>query len=337
MNKIEVRTFSLRAEDGGQASDPQYLLRGRAVSYNSLSKPMPSQRGFTFRELVVPGAFKRSLASGSDVLATFNHNDKDIPLGRTKSGTLRLSDGQQGLDFAVQLDKNNSEHRNLWSAVKRGDVSQCSFGFTADEDVFDDDDPSVKDDDGNRCSRRRIKGATLYSVDVVTNPAYDATSVSARSFVETLFPVRESRKSFETLLAEWRGFDEGLERMKAHRYALTRNDAVLAEIKERRAKSADYTPLTADEVYNLRREVESRMALDDLSADCPGGSTTSTKEDHEQAVDEHRCIARRCERATAEAHYTAAEAHALAAANPTSENRTAALVACKRCYRDLVN
>jgi HK97 family phage prohead protease len=336
-NRIEVRTsLSLRA-DGGQAADPQYLLRGRAVSYNSLSKPLPSQRGLTFRERVMPGAFKRSLASGSDVIATFNHNDQDIPLGRTKSGTLRLSDGPQGLDFAVQLDKNNSEHRNLFSAVSRGDVSQCSFGFVADEDEFDDDDPSVKDDNGNRCSRRSIKSATLHSVDVVTNPAYDATSVTARSakrFVNTLF--QNSTKSFEDQIFERTGYDPSLMRARAYRMAAEiRRDAVLAEIAEkRRAKAVNCSPLTADEVYNLRREVESRaIVMDDLSADCPGNSMTSTKDDHAQAVDAHRCIARRCERAAAESHHTAADAHSAAAENPTSENRTAALVACKRAFK----
>jgi HK97 family phage prohead protease len=186
VKKLELRHVELRA-DGGQVADAQMTLRGRAVTYNSLSKPMPSQRGFTFRERVLPLAFSKSLESASDVLCTLNHQTNAIPLGRTSAGTLQLSDGPQGLDFVVQLDKNNSEHRNLWSACKRGDISQCSWGFNTDDDGWDDGDADCTDDDGNRCARRTIRSAKLFSVDVVNSPAYNETSVQARSFANRLF------------------------------------------------------------------------------------------------------------------------------------------------------
>jgi HK97 family phage prohead protease len=72
--------------------------------------------------------FARSLKSGDDVVCQFNHGMKsDVVLGRTGNGTLVLTDGPKGLDFRCQLDPAQSFHRDLYSSVKRGDISECSF------------------------------------------------------------------------------------------------------------------------------------------------------------------------------------------------------------------
>src|SRR6266581_2316215 len=120
--KQEIRAFQLRAE-GDNASSPSYILRGRAITYNSLSAPIAN-----FRERIAPGAFAQHLRTQPDVKCLFNH-DANRVLGRSKNGTLALIDGKDGLDFVCQLDPNNTEHRNLHSSVKRGDIDGCSFAF----------------------------------------------------------------------------------------------------------------------------------------------------------------------------------------------------------------
>ena len=60
---------------------------------------------------------------------------------------------------------------NLYERVKRGDVDQCSFGFDILEESFEDRGTSV---------HWTIKKVKLYEVSVVTFPAYEDTSVSAR-------------------------------------------------------------------------------------------------------------------------------------------------------------
>lgn len=82
--KREQRSFAgaLRA-----ASDEgKFELRGYAASFGVLSQTLQEQ-GRQYREMIAPGAFKRSLAAGDDVKALFNH-DKNIILGRRASGTL---------------------------------------------------------------------------------------------------------------------------------------------------------------------------------------------------------------------------------------------------------
>ena len=184
--KIEIRSFkSLRALQGPQ-DEPLFLLAGRAVTYGALSAPIGH-----FRERVQAGAFTRSLAnSSSDCRCLFNHS-ADHVLGRQKNGTLTLIDGCDGLDFRCQLDPNQQTHRDLYSSVQRGDIDACSFAFNVDNsdgdgDTFDTD----VDERGQRFNRRTIKRANLFDCSIVTNPAYDATSVQARSFAVRLFPTR---------------------------------------------------------------------------------------------------------------------------------------------------
>ena len=61
---------------------------------------------------------------------------------------------------------------NLYERVKRGDVSQCSYGFDIlDQDVqYQDGEPTVW----------IIRKVRLYEVSVVTFPAYTDTSVEVR-------------------------------------------------------------------------------------------------------------------------------------------------------------
>src|SRR5713226_163265 len=79
----ETRTISnasLRAQSQGD----EMAISGYAASFNVLSQDLGG-----FREVVAPGAFKRSIDAGADVKALFNHDASRI-LGRTKSGTLKV-------------------------------------------------------------------------------------------------------------------------------------------------------------------------------------------------------------------------------------------------------
>jgi uncharacterized protein len=173
MQKTEIRTVAtaLRA-----ASSSDFKLEGTACSYNMLSKTLGS-----FVERISPGAFSRSLADKSqDVVCTFNHDNNKI-LGRLKNGTLTLKDSPDALRFSCQLDKKQQAHKDLYYAVQRGDISECSFAFSVENggESFSD----ARDERGQRITLRTITAAHLFDVSAVTNPAYGdgATQVNARS------------------------------------------------------------------------------------------------------------------------------------------------------------
>ena len=85
--------------------------------------------GDPYVEVVRQGAFTQTLAGGPDVPFLIGHNDMGVPLARTRSGTMQLSQDTRGLHVLAQMDGARSDVRNLASAVERGDLDEMSIGF----------------------------------------------------------------------------------------------------------------------------------------------------------------------------------------------------------------
>lgn len=120
-------------------------------------------------ESIAEGAFSDTL--GRDIRALIDHETR-LVLGRSKAGTLELREDSHGLWGKIRINPNDTDAMNLYERVKRGDVDQCSFGF---EILSEDTD--IKDDGSVHWTIKKVR---LYEVSVVTFPAYEETSVSAR-------------------------------------------------------------------------------------------------------------------------------------------------------------
>lgn len=120
-------------------------------------------------ETVDVGAF--DLARDKDVRALCNH-DSTLVLGRTTAGTLTLEVDGHGLFGDVKINPNDQDAVNLYERVKRGDVTQCSFGF----DILDE----LMEQEKGQPTVWHIRKVKLYEVSVVTFPAYEETGVKAR-------------------------------------------------------------------------------------------------------------------------------------------------------------
>ncbi|RGU89807.1 HK97 family phage prohead protease [Clostridium sp. AF15-17LB] len=119
-------------------------------------------------ESVANTAFDEALSD--DIRCLVDHETR-LVIGRTKAGTLTLKTDSRGLWGEAKINQNDSDAMNLYERVKRGDVDQCSFGFDIIEEEFEDKGNSV---------HWTIKKVKLYEVSVVTFPAYEDTSISAR-------------------------------------------------------------------------------------------------------------------------------------------------------------
>jgi len=158
----------------GKSEQPQ--LGGYAAKYGVRSHVIANQ----FRESINPGAFDRVLRTKPDVVALINHNANHL-LGRTTSGTLRLSSDAVGLRFEVDLP-NTSYAKDLYASVQRGDMSGCSFAFRlgAGMDYVVDHDNDDEEGDSPYPLRVIRDFEELADISIVTNPAYPETSVDAR-------------------------------------------------------------------------------------------------------------------------------------------------------------
>lgn len=173
----EIRTLDIQGlQTRSQGDSESNVIEGYAAVFNS-----PTDIWGMFTEIIAPGAFEDAIASNDDIRALFNHDWNNV-LGRTKSGTLRLSEDARGLKFEVDLP-NTTLARDLSESLKRGDISQCSFGFIPTSETWDYE-PEIP--------VRTINSVELHEISVVSIPAYEDTEVSLRS--------KKANKSFEQRL-----------------------------------------------------------------------------------------------------------------------------------------
>ena len=151
-------------------------------------------------ESIAPGAFKSSM--GRDVRALTNH-DTTLVLGRTKANTLKISEDSRGLFGSIRINPKDQDAMNLYERVKRGDVDQCSFGFDVTEEEAE-----FRDDDSVHWT---IKDLVLYEVSCCTFPAYEETSISARSAQRDEMIKRQRAAWKETMLKKLKGESDDAE------------------------------------------------------------------------------------------------------------------------------
>lgn len=173
----EIRTLDIQnLQTRSQGDSESNVIEGYAAVFNS-----PTDIWGMFTEVIAPGAFADAIVSNNDIRALFNHDWNNV-LGRTKSGTLRLSEDARGLKFEVDLP-NTTLAKDLSESLKRGDISQCSFGFVPTSETWDYE-PEIP--------VRTINSVELHEISVVSIPAYEDTEVSLRS--------KEANKSIEQRL-----------------------------------------------------------------------------------------------------------------------------------------
>lgn len=168
MSAIERRVVAAPMEVRASETDEGTpTMSGRAAVFNVIA-----EIAGLFREQIAPGAFATAIKE-DDVRALFNH-DPNYVIGRTTSGTLRLSEDEIGLRYEVD-PPNTSWANDLMVTIGRGDVSQSSFGFQVVREEW------TKPENRAELPTRTILEARLFDVSPVTYPAYASTTVSAEA------------------------------------------------------------------------------------------------------------------------------------------------------------
>ena len=173
-DKRQLRTVTTQFETREEGDSPH--ISGYFAVFDTNYEIAPGMS-----ESIAPGAFSRTLPGG-DIRALINH-DTTLVLGRTKAGTLELREDARGLWGDVTINPKDGDAMNLYERVKRGDVDQCSFGF---EIVSEETDFRA---DGS--VHWTITEVNLFEVSACTFPAYEATSISARTAQRDEIKARE--------------------------------------------------------------------------------------------------------------------------------------------------
>lgn len=123
-----------------------------------------------YKEIIARGAL-----DGADMSDTpFRYNHEGAVLARVRGNSMVLDVQDDGLHITADL-LDTTQARDCYELIKAGAVDKMSFAFTVKDDSYD-----------YKTHTRTIKAIDkLYDVSAVDYPAYDATSISARSYFDT--------------------------------------------------------------------------------------------------------------------------------------------------------
>lgn len=179
MKDIERRhiktDLEVRAENEGRT------ITGYAAVFNQ-----PADIG-SFTEEIETSFFEGRL--NDDVVALFNHDPNMILARNGVSMTLEVD--AVGLRYTFEAPDTTTGN-DVLKSIQRGDIKASSFAFTVEEMIFD-------YREGEKPHRRLVKAEKIYDVSPVTYPAYESTSVSARTeqLVSDLIKANEAENTKE--------------------------------------------------------------------------------------------------------------------------------------------
>jgi hypothetical protein len=159
LNKNEVKEMQKRSFTLTETE-----VQGRTI-YGQIRYMSPGVDMGGYVELISPNAFKNTLASGSKILALWNHSPGKV-LGNTKAGTLRLRNTSKALHFEIVMP-NNTLGNDTLETVRRGDVNGVSFGMKVSERHWN-----------HRAKPPQcfIDEAVLYEISLVSLPVYEGSA-----------------------------------------------------------------------------------------------------------------------------------------------------------------
>lgn len=171
MGKMETRMALL--EPASENEENKQLVEGYAAVFNQRTLIWESEwSGWKYMEVIDRNAFEG--ADMSDTVFKYNHGDIAMVLARTSNNTLIMNTDDKGLRISADIiDTNNG--RDVYKLIKRGDLNKMSFAFTVKNE-------RSESDRENKIYTRTITAFDkIYDVAVVDFPAYDGTSIQARS------------------------------------------------------------------------------------------------------------------------------------------------------------
>ena len=158
-----LQDFSLVPREEGSE---EYRVKGTAVVFDTPTVLFVSD-GIEYKEVIDRHAFDG--CDLSDVIFNYNHGGKVV--ARLRNKTLALHVTERGLEVEADLSGTQAG-RELYEEIDGGYIDKMSFSFSVREAKYD----SVTH------TRTITKVKKLYDVSAVDIPAYEETSISARSF-----------------------------------------------------------------------------------------------------------------------------------------------------------
>jgi len=167
MNK-EIRLSEIQLNN----ENNEMILEGYAIVFNKETLIGDEKRGFI--EAIDKNALEQTQMK--DVPLKYNHQDNFLVIARTRNESLTLVVDEVGLKIRAKL-LDTASNQDIYKMVQNGLLDKMSFAFSVKEQTWD---------RSGEIPKRMIKSIErLYDVSIVDTPAYEDTSIYARS-LETM-------------------------------------------------------------------------------------------------------------------------------------------------------
>lgn len=178
------KVYEVRAAD-----DENYMVEGYATVFNT-PYTLYDDGQYRLDEQVDPNAFANT--DMADVIMQYDHEGRVF--ARISNETLNVEPDETGLKIRAYLG-GTTIGKELYEEIKGGYTNKMSFGFTVDGEE------RIEEEGGETIRILRIIRSVrkLYDVSAVSLPANDATSISARSYLDGVIEALtlEKRKAEE--------------------------------------------------------------------------------------------------------------------------------------------
>jgi HK97 family phage prohead protease len=148
-----------------------------------------------FVESVARGAFRKVLATSTNVPMLFDHNAQLPPLATTRAGTLRLSEDSKGLRVEAKLG-NHFVAEAVREMVRRDEIAGMSFGFVAGAG-----NSKIERRDG-KIYRTLVGFKRLLDVSPTWDPAYASTVAELRNMTSIAVDLQQLLEGEEPQLED---------------------------------------------------------------------------------------------------------------------------------------
>ena len=242
---IPFEDCGLQVREPMEGQSESRMVEGKPIIFGVRSKNItPWSEVREVYEVLEPGCISQELLMRSDIVLNINHSNKvtDV-LGRFRQGkgTLELGLLPNHMESRCDLPRTNCANDTL-ELIRRGDISGMSFAFEDDREDTENgvsyertEEKTVK---GKEIWIRHVKRITaLYDVSIVTNPAYEQTTVGVREQSDAIDKAIEDQLKREC--GDKHNANEGeTEEEKAAREASLAQAAAKAKEEEEKAASA---------------------------------------------------------------------------------------------------
>ena len=201
------------------------------------------QSGKWIKEVMKKGVFERALAKNQSIPCLLEHN-WDRELAHTSKGTLELREDNIGLRFDAIITDDE-----VYEQIRSGAINSCSFGFTVEEQDFE--------DINSRFEKRYVHEINLKEISLVKNPAYVGSLVESRNLEMALREDEEMNKA-EEVVETVEVIEETTEVVEE-----VTTDVVEEETTEERAETETEKEVVEEEVQEVEEVAEEEVVQED--------------------------------------------------------------------------